>query len=45
MKYLKTKTQDLQKLNIIFLYYSKLDVTRKETIKTLKILNLIIQHM
>lgn len=45
MKYLKIKTQDFQKLNIIFLYYSKLDVIRKETIKTLKILSPIIQHI
>lgn len=40
MKYLETKTQDLQNLNIIFLYFSKLYVTSEETIKTLKILKL-----
>lgn len=35
----KNKTQDLQKLNITFLYCSKLDVTREETINTFKILD------
>lgn len=39
---LKVKTQDLQKLNIRFLYYFKLGITRKEAINAFKFLSLII---